>query len=743
MSMQNLDPNDTTKPLPDVSFGKWESDPSDQFIQRYVPAPDELVRLNELYKAEYEQAWNDDQKPREAKLALLKAYKGIPDGKDQIQIIPLIRRAVKQNVAWLKNTIMSRRPLVTVTPDSNSTIEVLVNDPTFGPVSLKKTSEEVASAIEGWLEYKLRKRLPFDRIVETAALEAKRGQTPTWIKITHDPAKRTVKSPKFGKNGPISVTFEGKDDEEILAGEPTQIRNVSTYAMLMPADEQDPQTSRWLAESVPMTSEELRRHLYNGTFNLIDKDEWEEFIDNGSEQVQTPEDQQKGAIDKRIASVPKGMHDVQLLWLFHTVPMKQTLVSVDGTGAQTEKKVKTFKEYSFVGHFHRRHGKFMSLIRNPRDDGERPYVPVFDGKEPFRHTGDSLAEDVVQYQKIISQLYSLEIKGGVLATTPVTFFEPGSMAGEWLMSNGEVTPGALIPRQRPEEIEATTLGTRPVSLLGLIENQYSQYERETSLGDLQLGLNVPGRTPASTLAQILNQGETLAAMFLDNFRVDLGTVLRLYVQTVQQYMRFGEVIPFDPETAATIRAALGADDADPTVEGMPMRFPVEPIHNQFAFTVTASSDDRTQQNDLDKLTNLWNMVIKDGEVVAQIAAPLASGQLPPQVADLFIQQITRQEKAIELVAKSMRKDGKTFSIDPKKITITAMAEQQAILAQSQQEGQNGPQGIGAGSQPAPPAVPNNSGAMASPVGQPGIPPMPLGDQGGVPQSPPVGAVPGF
>lgn len=777
----NFSAQDTTKPLiePDEKFGVFEPDPNDQFVQRYIPSDDELARLNEYLKDELDTAWNDDLPSRNKKLDLLKAYHGIPDDdpKAKILTLPLIRRAVNQNVAWIKNTIMQKRPLVTVTPDSGGTITVLVQDPQFGAVPLEKTSEEVAQALEAWLEYKLRKRIDFDRIVETAALEAKRGQTPTYLKVVHKKETRKVRAPKFEKSGPVGVTFQSKEEIDVQSAEPTRIVNVSTYSMLMPADEQDVQESRWIAERVPKTNEQLRACLYNGDYFLIKKAEWEEIIENGAETAATPEDATRSAIEKRVSSIPKGTHDIWEVWLCWTVPMKQSLVSIDGeSGEQKSKTITVNQEYSMVGHYHRKLGRLLSLIRNPFDHGKRPYIPVFDRKEPFRHTGESLAEDVFPYQKIESQLNSLEVKGGVIATTPVIYAEPGSIAGEWVMGN-DVEPGSIIPRNRPDEVEAKPLGERPQSLIGLIEFHDKNYQRDTSLGDIRLGLELPGRTPASTLAQVMSAGETLAMMFLEGFRRDLGEALKLYVQTVQQYLRFGETIPFDPETTATIMAALqsgqdaGVSQSD-LAQGIPVRFPMDPIHEQFAFNITASSEDRSMQNDFERLVALKNLIDSDGSIVAKMIGPMASGQLPDSIMAILVADFARREKAMELIAKAMRKDGGDFAISQKLLTamvqeqkqmeqMRAMAppppppppqvkislsgqltpQQEQIAAASALGGNGGAaQGTGPQSGVGVPNVPNQPGAVGGSVPQPGVPPNPVGPQGGIPPAGPRGPV---
>lgn len=738
--MQENDLNDLTKPLIEVDSksGAFEPDPNDPMIQRYVPTASERLRIEDWLKRELDQAYEDDAPNRQKKLDLLRAYKAEPQGKEQILVLPLVKRAVNQNVSWITSTIMGKKPVVTVTPDSNETITVLVDDPTFGPVPIEKTSEEVAQALEAYLQFKLLKRMSFRKIVKTAAREAKRGQTPTWIAVRHSPESRLTKAPRYEKSGPVAITFKSKDDVEIPSRDATRLENVSTYSMLMPADEQDPQDSRWLAESTPQRNEEFRRSLYNREYFLVDKSLWETLIEEGADEELTQADQQKSQQEKRTPGRPKEWHDVWCVWFFWTVPLKSTLISVDTeSGEQQSKTITTYQEYSMVGYFHRKLGRLLSCIRNPFDHGMRPYVPVYDRKEPFRAAGESIAEDVAPYQKIVSQLNSLEIRGGIVATTPVAFVAPGSVAGEWIAENA-IEPGSQIPRLKTDEIEVKNLGTHNQSLLGLIQFHNQEFEKTTSIGDLQLGLELPGRTPASTMAQALNAGETQAKEFLDDFREDLSDAIKLLIQTEQQYMRFGTVIPFDPETKATILAALDPKQEAPDLSGVPVRFPQEPIHHQFAFNITASSDDRSEQNDTEKLVTLKKILDADGQRLAMIIGPLmqmiqavAAGQAPQALLDIIVADLKRGEKNVELLVKSMRKDGATFAIPQQLINALVQEQQQMAQMQQQMAAQNGAmnaQGTGPGGQPA--GVPPNQSGLGGAVPEQGVPVQPQPDQGG-------------
>ncbi len=727
--MQEFSPNDLTRRLveADDKFGKFEPDPSDQFVQRYIFAKTELEKVQSWLKQEIDQAWEDDQPARTHKLRLLEAYHARPSDKDQIITFPLVRRAVRRNVAYAKKLIIDQTPLVTAEPHSNESIEVLVEDKQFGPVPLEKSSEEMAQAFEWWLDYKLRTKLNVARVIKTAIKEAKRGQTPTFIKVAHQKEFRRIKTPKFEKKGAIGVTFSSKDELEVAAGEPTRLLNISTYSCLRPKDERDIQSSRWFAESIPATNEEVRARLYNKDYFLVPKDEWEEII-KASEDGLVPTDQNKAQNPKAITSCPKDRHDIWEVYFFWTVPMKQTVVSMDEeTGESKEKTTTINQEHSFVGHFHRRLGRLMSAAKIPFDHGMRPYIDFYDEEETFTEGGDSVADDALPYQQVIGQLESLEIRGGVVATTPVFYVEPGSMAGEWLTENPVVEPGSIIPRQRESEIEAETLGDRGVSLLGLVEHNYQQYEREMRLGDMQLGLDVPGRTPASTIAQVLQEGDTEASEFVDTFCDKFAKVIEMYVLTVQQYMRTGEVIPFDPETKALVQAALG--EGQDAGAGVPIRFPMKPVTDYFSFRMTASSKE-TQQADFEKLVALKQIVSQDGAEMAQIIGPLASGQLPPTITEALVQHFSRSEKLMADIAKSIRKDGDKFAISPN--LIKAIVEEQKMM--QQQIGAANAQGTGPVDGGGVPAVPDNGGGVGQPVPDPGIPPGPVGDE--VPPPPP-------
>lgn len=732
--MQDFNHDDTTRHLieADSKFGKFEPDPSDPFVERYVPVKDELDRINSWLTTEIDQAWEDDKGARAKKLRLLDAYRGKAQTGEDISIIRLVRRAVRRNVAYVMSQIFSQTPLVTCKPTSDGKIEVLVEDPTFGTVPLEKTTEECAQAKEWWLEHKLRNKLDFREVVKTAAKEAKRGQTPHYIKVVHKKEFRTVKTPRFEKKGPIGVTFDSKDDLAVMAGEPTRFINVSTYSTLMPADETDVQSSRWFLEFDPETSEQLRRNLYNGDYFLVKKAEWEDFIKDGGRAEPRPDEEKKATDSGRVPTVPKGKHDTAEVYFYWTVPMKETLVEMGKDGEPVQKSLTKHQEYSFVGRFHRGHGRLMSMHRIPFDHGRRPYIPVYDEREPFGHEGESVAEDVLPYQNNISQLNSLEIRGGVVATTPVVFAEPGSIAGDWLMEH-EPQPGSIIPRQRADEVEIKNLGDRPQSLLGLIAHHHNEFERETGLGDLQLGLNVPSRTPASSIAQVMGEGQTEAVEFLESFCQSLAEAIKLYVQTVQQYMRTGEVIPFDPETKALLMSAFEGNEYSEAdmQKGFPVRFPKSPITDQYSFQMTAVTR-QTEQQDFEKLVALKQIVDADGAQMAQIIGPLASGQLSqyPTIVEALIQQFTRSQKLMGDIAKSMRKDGGTFAISPN--LLKAVVQEQQMMMQMQNGAMNAqaPQGVVPGPGGGMPPGGGQPGGVGGVVPEQGVPPMPVGSEGG-------------
>lgn len=697
--MNAIDPTNLTASLvePDSKSGKFEPDPNDELIQRYVPEPNELKDINSYLAKEIKQAWDDDTPGRNKCVELLRQYRAMPDKADDLPKLQLVKRAVKQNVAVIKRTILGKKPLVTVTPDSNKSIDVLVNDPQFGPMTITKTSEEQAQALEYWLQYKLTKKIPFDEIVEVGAKEAKRGQTPTYFKICRVNETRTVRGPAFGKQGSLSVTFEGKRDFDVADGEQTKWLNVSRYSVLMPADEQDLQKSRWVREFLPESSDDLRASLYNGNDFLIDagprRSAWKAFIEQGVETEQPRSEQQQAMMARRYPSTPVGFQPVSEVYFFWNVPMVQTFTVVDGeTGEQVEKTRKTIKKLSFVGRWHEKHEKLMSMIRLPYDHGERPLIPIFDDKEPFRFAGESLAEDAAGHQAIITGLKNSEAQAGLVTTTPVIFYKPGSVAGEFLMDAKKVEAGDMIPRQMEDEVECKNLGDRPISMLGLIEHFHRDYENQFQIGSLQLGQSVKSHVSGGALAQTLNQGETQASMFLDSYRVALGKAIKMYVQTEQQYRRFGEVIPFDDETKAILDATLEQSGQPPTSpeDGVAVRFPLKPIHNEFAFNITATSDDRSEQNDFERLMGMKKMVDADSAVTAQMLAPLpqivaavATGQLQPEVLEMIQADFKRREFVMELLGKVLRKDGAAFAIDRKlmkSLVDSTLAKEKANIA---------------------------------------------------------------
>lgn len=685
------------------------------------PSEAALKVLEALYKAELEAAWTDSIPDREFKLRLLRAVEGLPEklGKKPPISIPISKRIVNQVVAWTKNTIMQRRPLVTVEPDAKQDFTLLIPGANGEmPQLVIKTAEEEAEKIEAWLEFKLRKKVNFDQFVETACIDAQQGQTPTWAKTVYSPRSRTIRT--YKKQTRDGREFISKQDDQVLAGESVRILNISTYNMLMPADEQDEQESRWIAENCPMTSAELRRLLYMGQCNLIKSDEYDTILRSGLTNPLDRQDAQMiASLDRRVASQPIAKHDIWELWFRRWLKVRDE-----------ESGEIVAKELELCGLFHRQLGRFLYIYRNPYDHGKRPYKAIFQKKKPHRHSGGSTAEDTLLFQDVMSKMLSLEVRNAIRATTQVVYARPGSASAEWLTDN-QIEPGSVIPRDSKDDVESVPFGSDMHTLLNLLEFCNKEVEKMTNVGDLQLGLEIPGRTPVGTVQQVMNSGATQAAMFLDSFRRDIGEVVQMYVQTCQQYSREGERIPFqDPETKEMVELFL--------------HFPLEAIHDQFSFSITASSDDQTNQAKFQQAMMMVNVLDSDNIAAAQIFGPMINAGMSDAALEVMKQFFNRKERLLKRLFGLISLDGDSYTVSPKMLNeAIALQRQQAIkdaAAQQQAAAEGGAPGVsnpptteeaGPGGPFSP--DPHAGGGLAQPSAEPGLPGMPPG----TPQGPPA------
>lgn len=679
-----------------------------------VPSDLTIKVFESLYKSELDTAWNDSVPDREFKLRLLRAVEGTPEARSKKPpiAIPIVKRVVNQVVAWTKNTIMQRRPLVTVEPDCKQDFTILIPGVNGSmPELVVKTAEEEAEKIEAWLEFKLRKKVDFDQFVEVAVLDCQQGQTPTWGKTVYNPKHRTIKTYKKQSRG--GQQFISKQEDQVLAGESVRMLNVSTYNMLMPADEQNEQEARWIAENCRMTSAELRRLFYSGQCNLVKPDEYETLIRSGLTNPQERTASQTiAALDRRVASQPISTHDIWEIWFRRWLRVKD-----EDSGTVVT------KEFEFCGLFHKDLGRFLYIYKNPYDHGKRPYKAIFQKKKPHRHSGGSTAEDTLPFQDAMSKMLSLEIRNAIRATTQVTYARPGSASAEWLNDNA-IEPGSVIPRDSKDDVETVPFGSDMHTLLNLMDFCNKEVEKMVQQGDLQLGLEIPGRTPVGTVQQVMNSGATQAAMFLDSFRRDIGEVVQMYVQTCQQYSREAEPIPFqDPESKEMVELFL--------------HFPLEAIHDQFSFSITASSDDQTNQAKFQQAMMMVNVLDSDNLAAAQIFGPMINAGMSDAALGVMKQFFNRKERLLKRLFGLIQLDGDSYTVSPKMLNeAIALQKQTAIEAAQQAQMQEQPGG-GPTSVPSPfntppgpagpvPPGPNQGGGLAAPLGQPGPPGMPPG-----------------
>lgn len=662
---------------------------------KFIPIESELERMNEYFRQEIEDAWNDDSPRREKILANLEVVEAKPKGKGVV--IPIARRDGKQVVAWLVNTIMRRHPFISVSPEGGQSVAVQVEAPGIGLTEVEKTSEEVAKELEKDAKFRFTRRVNFRSLLMDVLGSVVNGATPGWIKICHDKRDRLTTRPnvvprfELGSKG-RAIRIEGKRLKSVQKSDPNKMYAVSSLSMLMPADAQDEQDAPWLAERIPATSAEIREGIQNGSFFLVkDKEEAEKILGATSLICDTAEESRKAQITGRSASSPRQLHDRLEIWFDWDVRISEEVedgteaveVGVDEFGEPIIEEQPVFKQEEriitvpMVGQFHRGAGKFLSIHVNPYQHGLRPYVPLFQWKRPHEFSGWSTTEEIAPFQKLISAAITMEMKNAALANTVAWQAVPDSPAFNWLTENGEIEAGDVVPTQAlDQEARPFPIGRDMRPLQGIIGYLNAETEKVSLQSNFQRGTDVPNRTAAATVSQILDAGLTQPGMVLDSICDQLSKAVSMYYEMLQQYLPSGEVYFWqDPESREVVEVAL--------------RFPSGPITNHFRFSMTASSDDLTKEQEFERHSLLKNIIDKDNQSMAQMMGPYIDIQAPPPV-ELFMEAlIKRSDEVTKLIVGSSRQDDEKFTIAPALRRIAEMkAEMRAQQAQAAAGGMN-------------------------------------------------------
>jgi hypothetical protein len=583
---------------------------------RIIPTPEILDEMGATYAQQIVQADKDWEPIFKEMMAAENTYECRSD-KGEVLTLPVAKRVVNQQVAWLTNAILTKSPIIGIKPIDGGSYELpaaiamgpdgqtpLPPQPVPGMTDQSPqqpfqtetvTAEDAAHLFEALLEYKWTECLPMGQIIEDTVLAIHAGENPTFWRIDYDPKILHARRRKFttvGENSNVVQIF-GVEDNDVVPRDAVKIYHESGYNYTMPVTATDEQTSWWLARKSPKTDTEMWEAIKSRRYDFCAPPDPSGKAPDVTDKIRSifgfAKDlevsdiaQLRSQIDNHVASNPRRMHDVRVVDFFHPFLVQRQ----DGTVA--------IEIHSCIGELHVDSRQWLSMCRNWSWTGQRLVVPFFRHRRPHRFSGMSGAGDVGPLQSLMSTIFHLQVQNMVNLNLKVFLIRENSATWRYLEKTGnELRPGLRIPFEDPTDIDPVHLGSPVESMAPHITFLDQQAERLMVTSDFDLGVDIPGRTPAATVSQVESMAKMQPTAILRAIRRSMAKAAEFYLQTLAQFNAY-ETIPFlDPKKKRIVSKLVG--------------FPREMIANHFSFHVTATGDEDSQQARFEKA----GMLLKD------------------------------------------------------------------------------------------------------------------------------------
>lgn len=690
---------------------KWELSP-DGYYERWIPSDDEHAAVAD-YAYSYIRALEADNAEILNEITEnVDAYRGKAktigwdSGDDPVVTLPLIAEKIDQLVAFETTTLLRPRPVMSVDPFFDDQYEVMssqsVPDPMTGQMvemGVPKTfdAEEVAATLEFGLDYKLRARMPLDRIIKKVAQDLAIANYAV-LKVVWDQKYRTVRNNKI-KRLPGGMAVVDGSEERILRGkDPGRIENISVFSFLAPLDG-DIEDAELVCELAPMTVTDFREKVTTGEFFLAPKDvlELNALIRNTTNEFKLEQDRSRSL---KATGAQLERHDTREVWFQWPIEFEE--FNGDGSSYTVLKRVQ------LCGIFHMGARRFMTLYRNPYHHGRAPYVVITEDDEARRRPELSMVGRTKKQQTLASQMLHTNIANAVQASNFDIICNPDSEAWTALKEQGR-RPGRLIPAYDVEkDVKMSQPGANHTGLGNEVGMMMQSIQNVTGVTDYETGGMIPGRTPADTVRQILQSGLQRPMVTIKTISRGFGEAVRLYLRVLKQFQPYGEIVPTkDPDTNAKIM--------------VPFLLPVEDVLDNFDIALTAAEEELAKEADHEERVMMFNLLGQASQTWAQMAGAMADINASPALTNLFAEMFGIQVRAFKLIVEPTRKDTAKFLPSPEAIqAIVAEKQQNAMMAMQQMQMQQQMGGMG-----------------GSPTGDTGAVPAPGAGAGGMA---PMGAV---
>lgn len=704
---------------------------------RFLPSEDERKKIEAYLHEEITRAIEDHQPLLDEARENLEAYKGVKipipvDGSNKsILPSPLVRIPCDQIISSIVNMVLKARPIFSFDAYFPAEYEVPIQvapapeammNGMAAPGSaqiIKIDAEVLRRRLEQAMDFKARERLDFPRLLWTLVSDlVTTGPVPAWIKVCREKKTRPMVAPKI-KGAFVDLTSP-KERFYVADGEEVRWYCIPGTNVLMPIDEDDPDTSPWLAERTPLSPTSFLGKFASGEYFLVkDLEEAKKLSLIVSEE--SPRKAIQESTQNRTPSVPRRTCDVLEVWLTWTLR-----VEIEDEEGKSQTVV---QQFSLMGDYHYGARRLLNLFDNPYEHQRRIHIPFWQFKDPHSHSGTSTAGILKWMQKVHTHCIHADILNAFTVSNPVGGYDPDTSSPElvdhFARYGTQLQPGEMLPGMPGKHWDVRPLAQNSNPLLPTAQHVKGLAQETSNVSAYESGQVIPGRTAASTVAQVLEQGRQQPLLFLRMLNEGMGRVMRLYLRTVRQFQPFGETLPI-------------RDKVTKQVIELPFRLPVGEALDNFRVSLTAAEEALAKEHEPEQIAlflDLWQRHVK---FTTEIVAPMLEGKFSPkQMA--FLQKAIEGEQALfdEIVA-AIRTDEEKFDLAQH---VNAMAEEiTKIQMQAQMGGMNGtpPNQAPPGGGPVPPGGGPVGGGLPGAVGQP-----PMGPGGSYPPEagvPPQGAI---
>jgi hypothetical protein len=694
---------------------------------RVLFTAEELTKVNSFLKEELDRTYTDYTPLWDQAVTNIETYKAvkidIPDGGGKsVYPAPIARIPADQIIASTFNSMMRARPIFSIDAYLSKQYPVpqapVAPPPTLPgmapvpppPLEIETVSaDDIARAFERGYDFIARERVQFPKKALRSIGGAVKG-CPYWWKVVARPDVKTKLAPKV--DGAI-LDFEDKYEYTRNRGDLIQHDLIPYWNGMKPLDQDEIATADWFGERIPMRGNELLRKWNDDELFLVADDAEATLLAQALTELYDPFKARVAAAEKKTTQSPTMRADVWLTWFYWDVSY------IDPTD-----KKKHLKRLNCLGDFHRTNGKLMNCFLNQYEHQERPYELIDQIEET-----DSTVERMVFHQTMFTYMAHAEVKSAFHANNMSYGYDPDNPAmAAYFGGKRKIGMGENIPGIPEKDFAVFRAGDGHYSLLGHLKFFLDMSQLDSKQSKLATGADLPGRTPSSTMEQVLSRAEQEPILFLARLSQKFSRIVRLDLETRRQFQPLGEVLPmWDEKEKSTIE--------------LPFRFPVGDVMDNFRIALTAADEELRKEHDPEQLMMKKNAVMQDGEYVVKAIVPLIDMQRPitPATTDLIVKIITRDQELLRRLVEMTDTDADNFDLTKEIRAIVAehnqmiaqqqLAAQQAAQAAQQQQMmgvQNAPsQAAGAGS-----PLPGNQGGQpaGSPPavgGQPAIPPPPI------------------